>query len=284
MTPSLLRGPARVSSLPSVPGYELVRPLHSGHWFQLFQARAGGQRAGTADYVIKRLREDGTNNLPRALLTREAQVASTVSQQNLVSLLGEGLGETTPYIVLPFLSGMTLEQQRQSPGQVSVPQSLWYVRQAAAALAELHAAGWLHSDLKPANIVVSENGHATLIDLGLARRLGTAECHADRWLAGDAAYLAPEVFQPSRQLTAAVDIYSLGLVLLRLLQGSKGSPQEPVELRRTLSDLRSFRPDVSREVAFLMGKMLAQEPMRRPSANELVEIISRLEIESLMLM
>ncbi|WP_254510147.1 serine/threonine protein kinase [Anatilimnocola floriformis] len=278
--PSLLRGPARVSSpLPAVSGYELVRLLSSGNWFQLFQARAAGQ-GSAADYVIKRLRDNG--GMPRAILLREAQVTNSVSHENLVSLLGEGLGETTPYIVLPFLPGMSLEQARQSPGQTSVPQALWYIRQVAAALAELHAAGWIHSDLKPSNIIASETGHATLIDLGLARRLGTAECHADRWLAGDANYLAPEVFQPNRELTGAADIYPLGLVLLRLLQGAKGNPQEPVELRRTLSDLRSYRPDVSRDVAHLLGRMLAQEPLRRPAANELVEIISRLEIESLM--
>lgn len=282
LPPATLRAPARVlspSTLPAVPGYELVKFVAAGQWFELFRARVLGQTS--ADYVIKRCREN-VGEMPRALLLREAQVASAVSHENLVSLLDEQLAEPTPSIVLPFLPGMNLEQLRQLPGQISVPRALWYVRQVAAALAALHANGWIHSDVKLANVIVSEQGHATLIDLGLARRLGTAECFADRWLAGDAGYLAPECFQPQRELTGSLDVYSLGLVLLRLLQGNRAKANEPIEPRRTFSDLRSRRPDVSRDVAHLLAKMLAQEPLRRPSAGELVQIVSRLEIESLM--
>jgi len=264
----------------------MVAHLAAGHWFELFQARATNQsQGGKADYVIKRIRaEHASGDLPRALLLREAQVAAAVSQPNLVSLLDAGLAEPVPYLVLPYLPGVTLEQLSNSPAQTAVPRALWYIRQAAAALAALHSARWLHSDVKPQNILVSEQGHATLLDLGLARRLGTSECLADRWLAGDAEYLPPEAFQPQWELTAAADVYSLGLVLLGLLQGPKHSPGEPFEVRRTLSDLRCYRSDVSRDVAYLLAKMLAQEPLRRPAADELVEILSRLEIESLMLM
>jgi serine/threonine protein kinase len=270
-------------SLPLIAGYEPVRLLAAGRWFELYLCRVAAQPThASPDYVVKRIRPNHADgNLPRALLQREAQVAASVSQANLVSLLDAGLHEPCPFIVLPYLPGKTLEQIRQTPGQTAVPQALWYIRQVAAALAALHTAGWLHSDVKPQNMIISEQGHATLIDLGLARQLDSAECAADRWLAGDADYLAPEAFQPQRQLTAAADIYSLGLVLLRLLQGAKSKP-EPIDPRRTFSDLRSQRPDVSRDVAHLLAKMLAQEPLRRPTASELVETLSRLEIESLM--
>lgn len=283
--PTLLRSAAPFSraDLPQILGYEPVQLLAAGRWFELFLCRALGQpNHAQPDYVVKRIRPNHADgNLPRALLQREAQVAASASQANLVSLLDDGLNEPCPFIVLPHLPGVTLEQIRQSTGQTAVPQALWYVRQIASALAALHTAGWLHSDVKPQNVIISEQGHATLIDLGLARQLDSAECAADRWLAGDADYLAPEAFQPQRQLTAAADVYALGLVLLRLLQGAKAK-SEPIDARRTFSDLRSTRPDVSRDVAHLLAKMLAQEPLRRPTASELVETLSRLEIESLM--
>jgi serine/threonine protein kinase len=283
--PSLVRSAAPFSraDLPQIAGYEPVQLLATGRWFELFLCRALGQpKQAQPDYVVKRIRPNHADGaLPRALLQREAQVAASASQANLVSLLDAGLDEPCPFIVLPFLPGRTLEHIRQSTGQTAVPQALWYVRQIASALAALHTAGWLHSDVKPQNVIISEQGHATLIDLGLARQLDSAECAADRWLAGDADYLAPEAFQPQRQLTAAADVYALGLVLLRLLQGAKAKP-EPIDARRTFSDLRSTRPDVSRDVAHLLAKMLAQEPLRRPTASELVETLSRLEIESLM--
>lgn len=284
--PSLLRSaPASRADLllPQIPGYEPVQRLATGRWFELILCRVAGQVSQSpADYVAKRIRPNHADGqLPRALLQREAQVAASVSQANLVSLLDAGWNDPCPFIVVPYLPGKTLEQIRQTPGQTAVPQALWYTRQIAAALTELHAAGWMHSDVKPQNVIISEQGHATLIDLGLARQLNSAECAADAWLAGDADYLCPEAFQPQRQLTAAADIYSLGLILLRMLQGAK-SKSEPINARRTFSELRVSRPDVSRDVVNLLAKMLAQEPFRRPTASELVATISRLEIESLM--
>lgn len=284
--PALLRSAAPViaTSLPTVAGYQPVHRLAEGRWFELLLARVAGQSDRLPpDYVIKRVRDQHTGGeLPRALLQREAQVATIVSQANLVSVLDAQLETASPFVVLPYLPGRTLEQLRRSPIQTPVPQALWYTRQIAAALAALHTTGWLHSDVKPQNVIVSDQGHATLIDLGLARRLETGECSADRWLAGDPDYLAPEAFQPQRQLTAAADIYATGLVLLRLLQGPKAVANEPIDQRRTFSDLRINRPDVSRDVTHLLAKMLASEPLRRPTASELVETISRLEIESLM--
>jgi serine/threonine-protein kinase len=275
---------AAASRLPAIAGYTLVRRLASGRWSELFLACAASQSAQAApDYVVKRARQtDADPALSRALLQREAQVAAAVTQPNLVSLLDADLQEDPPFLVLPFLPGQTLEQLRTG-SSVSVPQSLWYVRQIAAALAALHAAGWIHGDVKPANVIVSPQGHATLIDLGLARQLDSAECRCDQWLAGDPAWMAPEAFQPSTYLTPAADLYSLGLVLFHLLLGAKRVIADPrVEAREAISDLRAIRPDVSRELAGLLSKLLAHEPLRRPSAAELVETLSRRESESLM--
>lgn len=280
---SLVR-PSASARFPAVAGYTLVRRLAAGGWSELFLARAAGQAEhATPDYVVKRVRQTGVDpGLARALLQREAQIASTVAQANLVTLLDAGLAENPPFIVLPYLPGPTLEQL-QIGSAISLPQALWYVRQIAAALAALHATGWLHGDVKPANVIVSPQGHATLIDLGLARRLDSAECRCDQWLAGDPGWMAPESFQPRSQLTAAADLYSIGIILFQLLQGTKPLPVEPrVNPRQAISELRTIRPDLAREPAGLLANLLAHEPLRRPSANELVETLSRLEIESLM--
>jgi serine/threonine protein kinase len=291
--PALVRSSAPVfahslatnaTPVPHLAGYQPVQHLSEGRWFELWLARAAGQCDRLPpDYVIKRVRDQHAGGgLPRALLQREAFVAARVSEANLVCVLDAQLEVAQPFVVLPYLPGRTLEQLRKSSLQTPVPQALWYTRQVAAALAALHAGGWLHSDVRPQNVIVSDQGHTTLFDLGLARQIATEECAAERWLAGDPAYLAPEAFQTQRQLTAAADIYSLGLVLLRLLQGPRVPVDAPLDLRRTLNDLRFMRPDVSRDVTGLLAKMLANEPLRRPLAGELVETISRLEIESLM--
>ncbi len=296
--PFIARASTSQSVWPSVPGYSLVARVSAGRWFELFTARAVGQSGRFApDYVVKYVRDGAPDDhLPRAMLRREVNIAALVAHPNLVSVLDSGLNENCPFIILPYLPGRPLEQLATARTQTPVPQALWYARQVAAALAALHQAGWLHGDVKPANIIVSDQGHATLIDLGLARRLDSPECRTDNWLTGDAAYLAPEAFQPQRSLTAAADVYALGLTLLNLLRGNrwfslrestsfrgaKGDTHPLVDSWRTVQDLRVSRPDVPRELALLLAKMLAKEPLRRPSAGELVENFSALEIESLM--
>jgi serine/threonine protein kinase len=281
---SLVQQPAFVSRLPAIAGYSIVRRLAVGRWSELFLARVEGRAdIAKADYVVKCVRQTSVDPaMARALLKREAQIAATIAQPNFVTLLDANLQAEPPFIVLPYLAGITLEQLQWGPA-VSVPQSLWYARQIAAALAALHEANWLHGDVKPANVVVSPQGHVTLIDPGLARRLDTAECRCDQWLAGDPDWMSPESFQPGARLTAAADLYSLGLVLFRLLHGGKSLTVDPrVNPRQAISDLRVIRPDLAREPAGLLARLLAHEPLRRPSAAELVETLARLEIESLM--
>jgi serine/threonine protein kinase len=272
------------SPWPAVLGYALVKQLAAGRWCDVYLARPYDLSCGSADYVVKTIRAASTEReFARALLQREATVAVNVAHPNLISLLDARFEEENPVLVFPFTPGSLLADLVRSPRPVSVPQALWYFRQAAAALAELHAQGWLHGDVKPHNLIVSDQGHVTLIDLGLARRIDSAECRADRWLAGDSEYLAPEAFIPSSQLTTAADMYSLGLTLLRLLLGDRfSSGADHPDRRKEISQLRAQRPDVSREVAALITRMTAIEPLRRPTANELVDALTRLEIESLM--
>ncbi|QDU29720.1 Serine/threonine-protein kinase PrkC [Anatilimnocola aggregata] len=293
--PSLLRSapaPARTRPdarlLPTIPGYELVKRLAVGNQFELFRARpAGPVRQSSADYVIKSIRSDvADRSLARAILQREALVATSLAHPHLISVFNYQLGEhesDVAYLVLPYAPGQTLRNLITQGAKVPVPQALWYVRQTAEALGALHGGGWLHGDVKPENLIVSDQGHVTLIDLGLARRLESGECHTGTWLAGDAAYLPPEAFLSGYQLTAAADIYSLGLTLLHLLRGAvPNSPAPLLDNWHAAQDLRVSRPDVSREVATLIAKLTSTEPIRRPLVSELLATLSRLEIESLM--
>lgn len=271
-------------------GFEPVRPISTGKWFELWQARAGrerGQRASnpsSADYAIKALRPSVNNrDLALALLQREAAVAAEVFHPNLVTVLAQDLRAETPYLITPFLPGNSLAQVVQAGRKCPVPQVLWHARQAAEAIGALHAQGWLHGDVKPSNFMVSEQGHLTLIDLGLARKLETSECATETWLAGDTSFLAPEAYLPRFELTAAADVYSLGLTLLNLLGGTTAPRTEPLlDNWQAANNLRVKRPEVSREIATLIAKMTATEPLRRPTIAELTSTLSRLEIESLM--
>src|SRR5262249_52863079 len=154
------------------------------------------------------------------------------------------------------------------------------------ALAALHEAGWLHGQVRPEHIVVSPQGQATLIDLTEARQLETAECDAGEMPARAAAHAAPESFSPRGRVTVASDIYSLGVLLYESLARR---PFEAADVRQMARqhrlslppDIRRLSMQVSAAVAELLHRMLAKEPLRRPSAADLVRWLTELEIEAL---
>jgi serine/threonine-protein kinase len=164
---------------------------------------------------------------------------------------------------------------------------LWIVRQVAEALAALHAAGWLHGQVRPEHVDVSPQGHATLIDLTEARRIGTVECDAADLSRTAAAYAAPEAFSLRGCLTAASDTYALGTVLFEALAGrppfAAADPRQlaAMHLRAAPPNIRRLRPSASLEVGELLHRMLAKEPLRRPSDDQLVRWLAELEIEEL---
>ncbi|MCE9526509.1 MAG: serine/threonine protein kinase, partial [Planctomycetales bacterium] len=201
-----------------------------------------------------------------------------------------------PFIVMPRIHGCTLrtllEHRRREYGCLIgatkfLSQSVWIARQIAAALSALHSAGWLHGDVKPANVLVGGNGHATLIDLGLARKLGSRECQGGEVLAGTLAYVAPESFLPAATLRGESDVYSLGVLLYELLTGQPLFDEtDPTllalrHLRETPADVRAAALDVPPPLAVLVMRMLAKEPLRRPTAGEVMRQLARIEIELL---
>lgn len=219
------------------------------------------------------------------MLGREAEVARQVSHPHLIAVLDAHLAGPSSYLVMPHLEGATLADIVTEGEPLPLPLVLWLARQAAQGLAALHAAGWLHTDLKPANLHVSQRGHLTLLDLGFARReRETAPC-GERAVLGTPAYLAPEALSPSLAIDARSDLYSLGAVLFEMLTRRRpyvgDSALEISEQHRQTPapDPRTYAPAVPRALADLVRTLLAKEPLRRPqSAGELVDQLVRLEI------
>ncbi len=270
--------------------WQLVRQLSEGNFTRVYQARpADAPASQSAAYVVKVLRNQWWRD-PQAIemQRREAWVGSQVSHPNLLPVLSSSVGEPPFYVVAPKLDGLPLTQLILEREQLPVPFALWIARQVADGLdALLEATGMIHADVKPANILLSAAGHATLIDFGFVQTPAEASQWATRPLAGTLAYIAPEMVTSALAAGPRSDIYSLGVTLYEMLTGRRpwdsDDPGELATLHRQARpiDIRALRPEVPAPVAELVHSMLAKDPLRRPgSARELATRLVRLEIES----
>ena len=272
-----------------------ARPLTCGDWIltrrvassgqlELFRARAEGE-IGPGCYLIKRALTPG-QGIAEQMLAREAVVTKEVNSAHLSSVLAQGRCEGGRFHVLPFLDGVTVAQLMVArPGmRLGLGQALCVARQVASALAGLHTAEWLHGQVEPGHVLVSPQRQATLINLTGARRLGSGECDIKDWPRCRWPYLGPEAFSNAWRLTAALDVYALGVLLYEALAGrppfAKASNRALIHAHRRErpEDLRRWRSDVSLEISELISRMLMKEAMRRPSAAEVARWLVELEI------
>lgn len=278
---------ARRQLSPTIGPWYLVRKLGEGTWTEVYQARPTAQTQGeAADYAIKLLKPEFQND-PSAiqLIQREAFISKQVHHPHLLSILSAHTDTAPRYVVMPCVQGISAADALELAGTFQVPQALWIVRQTAEALAELHQHGWLHGDVKPANIIVAINGHAMLADLGLAHAIQDSRAY-DEALTGSLAYSCPETFTPHVAFNPASDVYSLGVTLYELLTGTLPfRDQDPTDLAaahltRQPPDPRSITPLISNRISRLLRQMLAKDPLRRPAVDELLFRLVDLEVET----
>jgi serine/threonine protein kinase len=268
--------------------WELVRLAGEGELASVYQARPLDSPADLpASYALKVLRAGwNDDSLGRTILAREVQVARRVTHPHLVPILSAQLSEPPFFVVMPLLSGCTLAGRMHDNAPLELPVAFWFARQVAEALAALHQAGWTHCDVKPSNIFVSPQGHVTLIDLGFARSEEETNSIADRPVLGTINYIAPEALYSARGGNPKSDIYSLGVSLFEMLSGRLPFDGEDVaELARQHrqempGDLRGLVPHLPTRAARLVNQMLAKEPLRRPTPQELIDRLMALEIET----
>jgi hypothetical protein len=147
---------------------------------------------------------------------REAQIVSQLSHPSIVNLYDVGIEEgSVAYLVMEYVPGRTL-QQVLSEGPIPFPRACAWAADLAGALTRAHRAGIIHGDVKPANILVTEDGNVKLGDFGIAR-LSTQVSGSGR-LMGTPAYLSPEQIHGEPQNTRS-DLFSLGIVLYQMVTG-----------------------------------------------------------------
>ncbi len=270
--------------------WRLCQCLGAGRFTTVWQARPLHAASDTPpDYVVKVLRQVYLNDPSVVqMLHREAALAQHIQHPHLVTVLEAQFDTPLPFLVMPYLEGVDLQTTLYYHQRLPLSHALWMARQTAEALAALHAAGWLHSDVKPGNLHGCTSGHLTLLDLGLARAIEEPGGVADRPLTGTYHYIAPELFVSTSLADQRSDLYSLGVTLFQLISGQRpidGENESQIavaHLEQAPIDIREFCADVPDAVVKLLRSLLAKDPLRRPSsAEELVENLMELEIVAL---
>src|SRR5262245_9206045 len=155
----------------------------------------------------------------RARFFREAQAAGGLSHSNIITIhdIGGDAGES-PYIVMEFLEGSDLSRQL-APGALPIEKKIQIAVDICEGLAHAHARGIIHRDIKPANVFITEQGHAKIVDFGLARGEASDITHTGAIL-GTPNYMAPEQIR-GEGIDQRADIFAVGVVLYELFSGQK---------------------------------------------------------------
>jgi beta-lactam-binding protein with PASTA domain/tRNA A-37 threonylcarbamoyl transferase component Bud32 len=201
---------------------------------------------------------------------REASSAAGLQHPNVVGVFDRGTYDGSHYIAMEYVEGASLNDLIERG--LSVPEAVEIVRQVLAGARYAHAHGIIHRDLKPQNVLVDAEGRARVTDFGIARA-GVSEITQTGSVLGTAQYLSPEQAQ-GLPVTAASDIYSIGVLLYEALTGRVPFEAESpvtVALKQVSERPRppsELNPAVSRALDAVVLKALAKDPANRFASTD----------------
>src|SRR5829696_7134490 len=265
---------------------ESVTPLAPGDYFGGFRIESIAGRGGMGvvyravqldlgrPVALKLIAADrAADPAFRERFQRESRLAVLIDHPNVVPVHGAGEADGQLYLVMRYVPGTDLHRLLKAEGPLPPERAAEVVGQVAAALDAAHAAGLVHRDVKPANVLIAGD-HAYLGDFGLTRLLSSEEqlTETGQWL-GTTDFSSPEQLQGQR-VDARADIYSLGCVLHAALFGKPPFPRAtvPATLLAHLQDPIPRPSESGAPAGFdrVMARALAKDPQDRyPSAGDL---------------
>jgi len=263
--------------------YQLEACIARGAFGEVLRAK---DRATGQFVAIKRLHEHLVSAEATSRLLREADRIAAIESPFVVRCFGWGRDDTgRPCLVLEWIEGEDLGRRRAGH---SVTEGIEIARQAAEGLRAIHAAGLVHGDVKPSNVVVAQGtGEIAikLIDLGVARKIGEADPALRGLIVGTPSYMSPEQARGDESVSPASDMFSLGVVLYEMLAGRRpftGSDPFVVLAKILLEDpplLSTIAPHVPAPLDALVMRALAKLPeVRFRSAKDFVEALGRVPV------
>ena len=216
----------------------------------------------------------------RQRFAREAQAAAAVVHDNVIAIHGVAEFNGLPYLVMPYVKGVSLQKRIDKDGTLSVPEILRIAMQIARGLAAAHDQGLVHRDIKPGNILLPENVERVIItDFGLARAADDASLTRSGVIAGTPQYMSPEQAR-GEGIDHRSDLFSLGSVMYAMCTGHPPFRAEtPYGILRRITDnahrpVLELRSDVPPWLCSIIDRLLAKEANNRfKSADEVAKLL-----------
>lgn len=278
----LERARARARRAEQLGQYTLERVIGEGAMGTVYRARHAFLRRPTA---VKLLRTERTSSNAARRFEKEVQATSQLVHPNTITIFDYGRTPAgTFYYAMEYLRGLTLDVVVQRYGPLDERRVVHIMRQVCGSLAEAHAAGLVHRDVKPQNLMLCHRGGVPdmvkVLDFGLVKEseVQDADLTRDGAAVGTPLYMAPEAAAATGDVDARADLYSLGVVAYFLLTGIQpffGVNAKEV-MRRHMEELpvtpsEKLGKPVAPEIEALVLRLLAKSPASRPQSARAVE-------------
>jgi len=223
---------------------------------------------------------------PAVRFQTEARVLRRLDHPSIARVYDTGvLEDGSPFLVMDWIEGRSLEQILHADRRIPLDEALFIAEQTAAALGAVHAAGFLHSDVKPSNIFIDDasslhSPRVTLSDFGLAGKLSSATSMTKAGtVVGTPYYMAPEQIR-GQALSPSSDVWQLGVVLFRMLTGLMPFRGEGLGVVQAIASAHVDIPEGANlppPVAAFLLRCLDKDPLKRPlngtaAASELAHL------------
>ncbi|MDA0578719.1 MAG: protein kinase, partial [Verrucomicrobia bacterium] len=259
-----------------IPGFEIVEKVGAGGMATVWKAR---QLSLNRDVAIKILFSKFASD-PADILRfqNEAQAAARLKHPGIVQVYDANAQGGLYYFIMEYVAGYTVAEWIKRKGRLSIKDALLVTHCVVDALQYAwNAAGIIHCDVKPDNILVDSDGTVKVSDLGLARTLShlIVETAPDE-IMGTPAYISPEQAMGEAEINYRADIYSLGATLYHMVTGivpfGDYTADEILELQVSghLPDPCDVNPEIPQQVAWLIEKMMCKDPAGRQDSWEAV--------------
>lgn len=247
--------------------YKLLGHIGTGGMSSVYLAEHVLMRRQRAIKVLPKSRVKDSSYLER--FHREAQATASLEHPNVVRAYDVDNEGDTHYLVMEYVKGQDIQNIVNEQGALSYTKAADYMTQAARGLAYSHGEGLIHRDVKPANLLVDEEGVVKILDLGLAlfsedENASLTVFHNENVL-GTADYLAPEQAINSHEVDCRADIYGLGCTFYFALTGhapfNEGTLAQRIARHQTQMppDIRDDRPDCPRDLVDICVKMIQKK-------------------------